>query len=236
MFVFRKIWRILFSLNIRFEIRPFALLPTIYLVKDGPDWQHMSRPIIKRCFETISVTHENHHYLCNQSSSDIVRLSSNGKSHAYFKGAFSGLSQFLANESPLKMMKNAFYFTLKLLFFYLNVRLDFWVTQTNGLINKVMKMRLISKCHNPVKKQFKCTCCLISQEVKVIKQWNLVSSENITRNIFLEQLYTECGWKIIPRPFPKKPKLIISLDQKSKDLYYLFLLYAKFKAIEMYWN
>ena len=29
MFVFRKIWRALFSWNIRFEIRPFALLPTL---------------------------------------------------------------------------------------------------------------------------------------------------------------------------------------------------------------
>ena len=29
MFVFRKIWRALFFWNIRFEIRPFALLPTI---------------------------------------------------------------------------------------------------------------------------------------------------------------------------------------------------------------
>ena len=30
MFVFRKIWRALFSWNTHFEIRPFALLPTIY--------------------------------------------------------------------------------------------------------------------------------------------------------------------------------------------------------------
>ena len=30
MFVFRKIWRALFSWNTRSEIRPFALLPTIY--------------------------------------------------------------------------------------------------------------------------------------------------------------------------------------------------------------
>ena len=29
------------------------------------------------------------------------------------KGALLGLRQFLATESPLKMMKNAFYFTLK---------------------------------------------------------------------------------------------------------------------------
>ena len=34
----------------------------------------------------------------------------------YLKGALSGLRQFLATESPLKMMKNAFYFTLKALF------------------------------------------------------------------------------------------------------------------------
>ena len=32
------------------------------------------------------------------------------------KGALLGLKQFLATESPLKMMKNAFYFTLIALF------------------------------------------------------------------------------------------------------------------------
>ena len=32
------------------------------------------------------------------------------------KGVLSGLRQFFATESPLKMMKNAFYFTLKALF------------------------------------------------------------------------------------------------------------------------
>ena len=33
-----------------------------------------------------------------------------------FKGPLSGLRQFSATESPLKMMKNAFYFTSKALF------------------------------------------------------------------------------------------------------------------------
>ena len=33
-----------------------------------------------------------------------------------FKGSLSGLRQFLATKSPLKMMKNAFHFTLKALF------------------------------------------------------------------------------------------------------------------------
>ena len=32
MFVFRKIWRALLSSYLRFEIRPFALLPTIYML------------------------------------------------------------------------------------------------------------------------------------------------------------------------------------------------------------
>ena len=34
MFVFRKIWRALFSWNTRFEIRPFALSPTIMQIKE----------------------------------------------------------------------------------------------------------------------------------------------------------------------------------------------------------
>ena len=33
------------------------------------------------------------------------------------------------------------------------------------------------------------------------------------RNIFLEKSYTKCGGEIIPRPFSKKLKLSISLDQ-----------------------
>ena len=41
-------------------------------------------------------------------------VSSNTKEH--IKGTLSGLRQFLTHESPLKMMKNAFYFTLKALF------------------------------------------------------------------------------------------------------------------------
>ena len=33
-----------------------------------------------------------------------------------FKGALSGLREFLTTKSPLKIMKNAFYFTSKALF------------------------------------------------------------------------------------------------------------------------
>ena len=34
----------------------------------------------------------------------------------FIKGTLEGLSKFLITESPLQMMKNAFYFTLKALF------------------------------------------------------------------------------------------------------------------------
>ena len=37
----------------------------------------------------------------------------NKQNHERLKGALSGLRPYLANESPLKIMKNAFYFSLK---------------------------------------------------------------------------------------------------------------------------
>ena len=55
------------------------------------------------------------------------------------KDGLSGLRQFSATESSLKMMKNAFYFTLKALFVLKNFILTFW---SNGLIRMI---RLISK-------------------------------------------------------------------------------------------
>ena len=58
--------------------------------------------------------------------------------------------------------------------------------------------------------------------------------ERNLRNIFLEKLYTKCGGVTSPRPFSGKLKLRISLDQQSKNLYSLFLLYPKLKAIEIY--
>ena len=53
------------------------------------------------------------------------------------------------------------------------------------------------------------------------------------RNIFLEKSYTKCGGETSPRPFSEKLKLSISLDQQSKVLYNLLLLYGKLRAIEI---
>ena len=56
---------------------------------------------------------------------------------------------------------------------------------------------------------------------------------NMTKT-FLEKSYAKCGREIIPRPFSKRSKWNISLDQQSKVLYGLFLLYVKLRAIERY--
>ena len=58
--------------------------------------------------------------------------------------------------------------------------------------------------------------------------------EYFKRNIFPEKLYTKYGRETSPRHFSRKLKLIISLDQKSKVLYSLLLLYPKLRPIKMY--
>ena len=56
----------------------------------------------------------------------------------------SGLGQFLTTESHLKIMKNAFYFILKVLYFlrYLHFPPNFLVMQEKGLIRK---LKFVSK-------------------------------------------------------------------------------------------
>ena len=48
-----------------------------------------------------------------------------------------------------------------------------------------------------------------------------------TRDIFIKKSYTNYVGDTIPRPFSKKAKLSISLDQYSQVSYSLFLWYAK---------
>ena len=53
------------------------------------------------------------------------------------------------------------------------------------------------------------------------------------RNIFLGKSCTKCGGETSPRLFSEKLKLDITLDQYSKVLFSLLLLYVKLTAIEM---
>ena len=54
------------------------------------------------------------------------------------------------------------------------------------------------------------------------------------RNIFLEKLHKKWGGETSSRPFSKRLKLSTSVDQYSKVLYSLFLLYAKLRTIKIY--
>ena len=54
------------------------------------------------------------------------------------------------------------------------------------------------------------------------------------RNVFLEKSCPKCGGETIPRPFFKKLKLNISLDQQSNVLQSLSVFHAKLMAIQMY--
>ena len=69
-----------------------------------PHWFHVTRPktAVLEAFKFIYLASLLTYYLC---PINILKT--------YFKGALSGLKQFLAIESPLKMIKNNFYFTLK---------------------------------------------------------------------------------------------------------------------------
>ena len=73
----------------------------------------------------------------------IDRIIDSFRFHPSIKDAFSGLRQFLATESPSKMMHFLKISPQKLFPFsrYLSFCLDFWVMYQNGLIKKI---RLIS--------------------------------------------------------------------------------------------
>ena len=43
-------------------------------------------------------------------------------------------------------------------------------------------------------------------------------TENNMRNVFIEKSYTKCSGEARPRPFYKKSKLSIPLDQQSEML------------------
>ena len=119
---------------------------------------------------------------------------------------------------------------------YLSFCLDFLVMQQNGLIRKI---RLVSNF---------ITSQLAKQTIAIHILSNISrSNSNQTmkfgqiiecnmRNIFLEKLCTKCGGETSSRPFSEKLKLSISQNQQSRVLYSLFLLYAKLRAIEIYYN
>ena len=121
----------------------------------------------------------------------------------------------MATESPLKMMKNVFYFTLNDLLFlrYLSFCLDLFFMYKNGLIRKI---RLVLKFMTSQRGyQNNCNAHIAniprSKGSQTMKSGQLI--EYNLRNIFVEKSYTKCAAETIPRPLSKISKLSISLDQ-----------------------
>ena len=133
----------------------------------------------------------------------------------FINGSLSRLRRFLATESPSKMMKNAFYFTEKVIFVLMIFKFLSWLLghKQNGLIRKI---RLISNFMTSQPGKQTIVIHILpnisrSRGNQIMKFDQLIEC-NI-RNIFLEKSYTKCYGETSPIPFSEKLKLSISLDQ-----------------------
>ena len=134
-------------------------------------------------------------------------------------------------------MKNAFYFILKASFDLkifnclsrLLCHVEKWVDQRDKVDVKIHDLGRPGK--NTIATHILPNISR-SKDNQTMKFGQLI--EYNMRNVFLEKSYKKCCGETSPRPFYKKSKLSISLDQLSKSLYRLFLLYAKLRAIEIY--
>ena len=133
------------------------------------------------------------------------------------------------------MMKNAFYFTSKALFV---LKIFKFFSCSFGHIAKRLDKEdkvnfkfydvttwLTSSCNTHIAQY-------LEKQRQSDKKFGLLIECNMS-NIFLEKTYTKCDGETSPRPFSEKFKLRISLDQYSRVLYSLFLLYAKLRAIKI---
>ena len=133
----------------------------------------------------------------------------------------SGLRQFSPTESPLKMRKNAFYFTLKTLFvleifIFLSWRFDHaqrqldYKHQVNLIIYYIATWET-NNCNTHIPNIPRSKG---NQTMKFcqLKEYNM-------RNILLEKSLKKSSGETISRPFSEKPKLSKSLNQQSKRLY-----------------
>ena len=98
----------------------------------------MSMPLSKVIDNLSEGLHNNKCADC-ESCLDYIKSKNEKLILKCFKGALSGLRQYLATESPLKMMKNAFFPPQKLFssLRYLSFCHDFLVMYQNGLIKKI---------------------------------------------------------------------------------------------------
>ena len=125
----------------------------------------------------------------------------------------------MATESPLKMMKNVFYFTLKTLF-VLKI-LSFVLTFSLVEKRLVRKIKSISKfmTSQPGKQTIVIHVLpnILRNKDNQAMNFGQLREYNM-RNIFLKKPYTKCDEETSPRPFSEKLKLSKSLDRQSELL------------------
>ena len=117
---------------------------------------------------------------------------------------------------------------------YLSFCLNFLLMYRNDLMKKI---RLISNFMTSQAGQQTTVIHIFlniqrSRGNQTIKFGQLIEC-NMT-NIFLKKSYSKYYGETSPRLFSEKLKLSISLDQQSKVLYSLFLLYGKLRALSKY--
>ena len=135
------------------------------------------------------------------------------------------LRQFLANESPLKMIKNAFYFTSKALFVLKIFKFLSWLF---GHVAKRLdkkdqvNLKLASQPGEQTIAIHILPNISRSKGNQTIKFGQLIECK--MRNIFPEKSYTKCDGETSPGLFSEKLKLSKSVDQQSKVLYSFFCM------------
>ena len=113
-----------------------------------------------------------------------------------------------------------------------NPCLDALITQENGLIRKIWQTLKSTTSQPGQQTNLTDTLTHISRSKDNLAMKTGQSLQYNVRNISLEKSFTKCGRETIPRPFSKKLNLSTSLDQYSKVLYTLFLLFVELRTTE----
>ena len=120
------------------------------------------------------------------------------------------------------MMKNAFYFILKLIscLSYLDFILNFWSCRKNGLIRKT---RLVSKFIDPqLGKQIITIHILPNTSRSKDRLWNLVNLKNITRESIFSRNHAEnTTGRLVPDYFLFFKKALYEV--KESGLWYILI-------------
>ena len=162
------------------------------------------------------------------------------------------MSQFLANESPWKIMKNAFLFLRYSnfcpgFFAYVEKRFDmkakvtfeiydvfYWEANSynpSRHTTSFQRLQDVSTTSATSYRRWNDVVCLLGYELSNIIRSDIIKTmkfgqliEYNRKSIFLEKSYTKCIGETSPKPFSKKLKLTISLDQQSEILQFAFIV------------